>query len=570
MKQNDRRGFIKSFTATSVAVGLGAASAPSKAFFFKKKEDTDLDVVKGSPILEKYLPELFERPPQLKHHTPVLIIGSGFGGSVSAYRLGKAGIKTSVIERGNRWPVDTKRAVFAHDMIADKRMFWQRDKTTFPALTFDLPFLQTITPRNIEKFGGVLDIVDRPGENNIDGSDLLLGTAVGGGSVIYTGVMVIPKEEHFNKLYPQELSYKEMVETYYPRVQSVLKHSEMPDDIFASLPFKHCRDWNKEVKKAGYQPYKIDGNWNWDVVRKELKGQSLPSSTIGLTNFGNSNGCKNDLGQNYIPLAEATGNVTIHHNHDVRNIRMNGDIYELDVAEIDAYGNVVHEQTVTCDKLIISAGSYHTTRMLVRAKGRGDLPDLNQYVGQNWGDNGNRMGFRQSPFGLPSGVAQGSPSPTAIYVDEDGRSPIAAENWANAGIADVGISMMLSVTADFKNRGSFSYDPSTDDAKLYYPKALEKDATDALRAINNRVAKANWQRIGAQGFSDVIFTGAHPVGGMELGKATDMYGRVHGYEGLYVIDGALIPGNNGCANPALTIAALAERSIETIIAEDFA
>lgn len=248
---------------------------------------------------------------------------------------------------------------------------------------------------------------------------------------------------------------------------------------------------------------------------------------------------------------------------------MNGDIYELDIQELDAHGNVVQQKTITCDKLILSAGSYHTTRMLVRAKERGDLPELNEYVGKNWGDNGNRMAFRQSLFGLPAGIAQASPSPTAIYVDEAGRSPVAAKNWANAGIADVGISMMLSVTADFKNRGHFYYDASIDDAVLHYPKENEKDATDALRAVNNKVARANWQRIGAQGFSDVIFTGAHPVGGMEMGKATDLFGRVDGYNGLYVIDGALIPGNNGCANPALTIAALAERNIENIISKDF-
>ncbi|MDK9782800.1 GMC family oxidoreductase [Vibrio sp. B172a] len=569
MDGTNRRVFLKSCVATSVAAGMSVTSPKAQAFFFRPENEQPIDKFKGLPVLESYLPELFDRPPQINGHLPVVVIGSGFGGAISAYRLGLAGIKTAVIERGNRWPNDPKRAVFAHDMLADKRMFWQRTKTTFPALTFDLPFLQTITPRSIEKFGGVLDIVDKPGENNQDGSDLLLGTAVGGGSVIYTGVMVVPKEEHFKKLYPNELSYKEMVDVYYPRVKSILNYSNMPKDVFASAPFKHCRDWNREVSKAGYSPYLIEGNWNWDVIRQELKGKSLPSATIGLTNFGNSNGCKNDLGQNYIPLAEATGNVTFHHKHELINIRMNGDIYELDIQELDAHGNVVQQKTITCEKLILSAGSYHTTRMLVRAKERGDLPELNEYVGKNWGDNGNRMAFRQSLFGLPAGIAQASPSPTAIYVDEAGRSPVAAENWANAGIADVGISMMLSVTADFKNRGHFYYDASIDDAVLHYPKENEKDATDALRAVNNKVARANWQRIGAQGFSDVIFTGAHPVGGMEMGKATDLFGRVDGYSGLYVIDGALIPGNNGCANPALTIAALAERNIENIISKDF-
>ena len=51
-------------------------------------------------------------------------------------------------------------------------------------------------------------------------------------------------------------------------------------------------------------------------------------------------------------------------------------------------------------------------------------------------------------------------------------------------------------------------------------------------------------------------------------KATDAYGRVHGYEDLYVMDGAMVNGSTGVVNPALTISALAERNIEKFIQED--
>ncbi len=60
----------------------------------------------------------------------------------------------------------------------------------------------------------------------------------------------------------------------------------------------------------------------------------------------------------------------------------------------------------------------------------------------------------------------------------------------------------------------------------------------------------------------------HPLGGAVLGKVTDAYGRVQGQRGLYVVDGALIPGSTACANPSLTIAALAERNIAQVLGDD--
>ena len=58
---------------------------------------------------------------------------------------------------------------------------------------------------------------------------------------------------------------------------------------------------------------------------------------------------------------------------------------------------------------------------------------------------------------------------------------------------------------------------------------------------------------------------AHPLGGVVLGRSTDTYGRVKGYDSLYVVDGAAIPGSTGTVNPSLTITALAERSIAGIL-----
>ncbi|WTK71366.1 GMC family oxidoreductase [Streptomyces sp. NBC_01515] len=53
-----------------------------------------------------------------------------------------------------------------------------------------------------------------------------------------------------------------------------------------------------------------------------------------------------------------------------------------------------------------------------------------------------------------------------------------------------------------------------------------------------------------------------------MGDAVDLYGRVLGHKGLYVLDGARIPGATGARNPSMTIAALAEHSMRTIVRRD--
>ena len=53
-----------------------------------------------------------------------------------------------------------------------------------------------------------------------------------------------------------------------------------------------------------------------------------------------------------------------------------------------------------------------------------------------------------------------------------------------------------------------------------------------------------------------------------MGTVCDLEGRVHGQRGLYVLDGALIPGTTAACNPSMTIAAIAERAMDHIVADD--
>ncbi|MDF2468330.1 MAG: cholesterol oxidase, partial [Rhodococcus erythropolis] len=60
----------------------------------------------------------------------------------------------------------------------------------------------------------------------------------------------------------------------------------------------------------------------------------------------------------------------------------------------------------------------------------------------------------------------------------------------------------------------------------------------------------------------------HPLGGACMNSVCDLDGRVLGQRGLYVLDGALLPGNSAACNPSMTIAAVAERALENIVKDD--
>ena len=190
----------------------------------------------------------------------------------------------------------------------------------------------------------------------------------------------------------------------------------------------------------------------------------------------------------------------------------------------------------------------------------GALSNLNDQVGKGWGTNGDAAIVRTLNLG---GLTQGAPCASRI-LDETGM-PVTLENWYVPGLpVDLGMIGSLGMVLD-DTRGSFSYNASTKKVDLAWPG--QPDAVAAMRRVNNKIADANGSSVGFPPLApdvNTTFT-AHPLGGAVIGKASDAYGRVKGYTGLYVMDGAGIPGSTGTVNPSLTITALAERNIEAII-----
>ena len=503
---------------------------------------------------QNIVPELFQEVSKPPAHSRALVIGSGFGGAISAYRLSQAGIQTTVLERGSRWPIDPWRQIHCNDFNPDGRGFWHRDSVKhLTGLTF-----------NFDKFGGILDVTE------YDNIDVWRGACVGGGSKVFTGVMIQPRQEYFEAIFGDVVDYHEMNNVYYPRVKEMLDLSPLPRDLYVKPHFGHSRVWDDQVRAAGYEPEPIDGIWNWNVVRNEFYFRNRPSAIIGESNHGNSNGAKFDLTQNYLKYAEESGYTTIYPGMQVKGIGRDPDgTYQVQVTQIDPFGETIDEFTLAADYLFMAAGSIGSTELLLRARELGDLPDLNEHIGEGWGTNGDTAVVRTlSPI---RGLYQASPSAGKIH-DASFGTPIVMENWYALHVPfNVTAIGSLGMGFDMENRCRFEYDPVTDSSKLLWPADGNDDVVAATREMNNRIAAASGTLPGLLGIVPDVndsFT-AHPLGGAILGRAADAYGRLHGYNNLYVMDGAMINGNTGAVNPSLTISALAERNIENILTNDF-
>ncbi|EMF00947.1 GMC family oxidoreductase [Streptomyces mobaraensis NBRC 13819 = DSM 40847] len=477
-----------------------------------------------------------------------LVIGSGFGGAVAALRLGQAGMDTAVLERGREWPVAPARPVFGSVNGVTDTMFWFRRTARYPGLL----------PVPVRPGPGVLEVAEEPG------LDIWCGAGVGGGSLVYTGVTVAPPRRCFERLYPSGLRYEEFARVWFPRARAMLGASPMPRDVYASGPFLHSRVWDRQVTRAGFRPEPLDSTFDWRVVRGELAHRVPLSATAGDSDFGCGNGAKKTLTRTYLPAALATGHVQLRPLHEVRSVgRRRDGRFRLEVRRLTPGGAVLGTEEFTCDLLFVAAGTLNTNRLLVAARDRGALPDLPAAVGEGFGDNGDQVTLRSQPL-VQHGATQGSPCASGVFVPDGCGLPLRAESWVLPGFHGLPAVVTLSMTADGDHRGAFRSDPRTGRVRLTGWGDGSAAAARAALAFSRRVIAAN---PGTLPLTVPLppYT-AHPVGGCAIGRVTDPEGRVRGVPGLYVVDGSLLPGTVGGANPSLTITALAERALAGIVA----
>lgn len=490
---------------------------------------------------------------------PAVVIGSGFGGSVAALRLGEAGVDTVVLERGRRWPIRPDGNTFATFEQPDGRGYWLRDRTGEAIL--GLPQLE----KQIDRYVGVLEV--------IEGNGIFIGTGagVGGGSLVFNAIVVQPRRELFERGFPRQVDFNELNEVYYPRVRRMIGSAPIPEDVLATEYYRSSRVSLEQAQAAGFPTRPVELAVDWDIVRDEIAGQAVPSAIAGQSFYGLNSGAKRSLDRSYLALAEATGHVEVLPLHNAVAIeRGGGDHYVVTAVRLRDDGSADGPpRRLTCKHLFLAAGSIGTTSLLVRARATGALA-LNEHVGLHWAANGDIPVTRGAlPF-----TNAGTGGPAGHFILEDLDNPFGPTSLVelvlpphiNAALGAAGAPPSFANYASLgipPAIGSFTYDAAADAVTLNWPGGDPRLA-DFLGAAQRTLTVLD-QRNGSLTLAFNPLVSAHPLGGAVLGKACDWAGRMKGQPSLYVVDGALIEGSTGLANPSLTIAALAERCMDRIV-----
>ncbi|HEY9329793.1 MAG TPA: GMC oxidoreductase [Streptomyces sp.] len=492
-------------------------------------------------------------------HVPALVIGTGYGGSVAALRLARVGVHVHLVEMGMAWDVPgADGKIFANTTNPDGRSYWLRTKSKQPLSNF----LGFPIDRAIPRYTGILDAED------FSGITVYQGRGVGGGSLVNGGMAVTPRRENFGAVLPS-VNADEMYATYYPRANAGLGVGTVDPAWFDSVDcYQYARVGRKHAQRSGFPFVFVPDVYDWDYMEQEAAGTVPKSALDGEILYGNNYG-KKSLQKTYLAQAMATGNVTVSPLHQVTSVApATGGGYSVVIDELRTDGSVVTAKTVTADRVFFAAGSVGTSKLLTRLKATGALSGLNDEIGKGWGDNGNVMCGRANHVWDATGAVQSSIPCGGI------------DNWAAGGaFAEVaplptGIetfaSFYLSITKN-PNRAQFSWNAATGKVDLNWQTAWKQPSIDMAKTIFDKINAKEGTIYRTDLFGVHKIWGDHltyhPLGGAVLDKATDNYGRLHGYTGLYVIDGSLIPGNTS-VNPFVTITALAERNIEKIIATD--
>jgi cholesterol oxidase len=497
-------------------------------------------------------------------HYRAIVVGSGYGGGVSALRLAQAGIETLILERGRLWDTpdaDGKR--FSRMLPADNRAGWFTSVppslvTSYRGISVEDVAKHAPSPQPVQ--AGICEKV-------VHGAHTVFrGAAVGGGSMVNAAIAAIPTQAQIRAAFP-DIDPAVFVGTYIERAKKMLQISYRDMDWFEQTPwFQYARVGRKYAEAAGYRVDYSGSAYSFDYMKKEEAGQVPRSAFDFEQQYGNNYGRFGSVDQTYIAAAVATGKVTLKPLTEVTAIRRerSGE-YVVSTRQIDRFGKEIARAEIGCDELHLNAGVLGTTELLLRARETGALPNLSDEIGRGYGNNGDIMVAHSLRPSDPAGTQQSLLGMINLDGREDPDNPVYASMFSIPLPVET-FALGYYVMVRTGDRADITYNRADDAVVIDWPKGH----TDHLRAkaqlVFDKVTHANGVDYRDDLFKGDIFTPntVHPMGGVVRGKATDGYGRVKGYDKLYVNDASLLPGYLGC-NPFMSITALAERNIEGIL-----
>ena len=528
-----------------------------------------------------------------------IVIGSGFGGSVSAHRLVEKGYRVAVMEMGRRWTPDT----LPRSSWRIHRYFW-RPKLGLRGF-FNMRFFRHVT--------------------------IFHGCAVGGGSITYASTLLPPPEKVWGAGSWMGLAdWKTEMPQYYETAARMLGVTENrilgPADHLLKKAAEAAGTGNTfYCTKVGiFQP--APGEPGNQIFPDPFFGGEGPARTTCTACGGCIMGCrygaKNTLDLGYLYLAEKHG-AQVFPETRVVNVKPLGGAsdgsagYEVSTVKSTAW---IHRQPrrFTCRGVIFSASSLGTMELLFHLKEKGSLPAISGQLGQHVRTNSESLIGARTP-GYSQDLSQGIAIGSGVYIDEhthieavrypvgsdamgflttiltDGRpGPRRIALWLKNIVVSllrhpfktmrvlqpvgwarefVILLCMQALDGEIEMRWQRpwfwpfrkSLVSRGDKVPTYIPKA-------------NEFAKKFAQLTGGFAMSllpEILFDvpgTAHCIGGCVIADCSrhgvvDSRHRVFHYKNMYVCDGSVVAANLG-VNPSLTITALAERAMSFIPAAE--
>lgn len=529
-----------------------------------------------------------------------VIIGSGFGGSVSAMRLTEKGYSVLVLEKGKRFE--------DKDFAKSNWQFWKY--VWIPAL----------------RAHGILQI------SILKGVMVLHGAGVGGGSLGYANVLEIPTDETFaTPAWNSPLPWGQQLKPHYETAKRMLGVARNPKLWKADLLLKEMA----EERGMGHTFRATDvGSYFGEAgvtVSDPYFGGEGPDRAgcqhCGGCMVGCRHNAKNTLPKNYLYFAEKRGakvqseveviDVRPLTTDDGRQTMVSEARYEVTYRESTKLFK--QTQTVYANNVIFSAGVMGTMKLLLNLRDvKKSLPKLSAKLGTMVRTNSEGLlgsVARKSDINYSEGVAISSiynhdemtriepvryPDGSSLMrflaaplIDKNFSIPRRLLNflgWALTHPIDFAKALFLPgwahnvtillVMQHADNRMRFKIGKSvftlfrTGMVAEEEPGYTINAQVEGSHEVTKEFAKrTNGVALGSIGENLLnLPTTAHILGGAPIGKnadegVIDQNFEIHNYDGLYIIDGSVMPANPG-VNPSLTITALAEYAMSKVKNKD--